>query len=212
MDKKYKVFGVGLQKSGTSTLRECLSILGYDFARLHKRVFYDARAGRFEAIYPLLDAHEAFTGLAPPYLYEQAFERYGDSMRAVLTTRKSSEKWLKSLTSHMERRSVFGNRINLDIYGYLYPKGREHDYIAYYEAHNQAVRDYFAKQNASDKLLEVCWESGEGWTELCAFLGEPARADGIPHSNKTADLDKKPVRVFMNRLLMKGYGALVGGR
>jgi len=212
LNKKFKVFGVGLQKSGTSTLRECLHILGYDFARLHKSVYYDARAGRFDAISPLLDAHEAFTGLAPPYLYRHAYERYGPGMRAVLTVRRSPEKWLKSLVSHMERRSVLGNRINRDIYGHLYPAGRERAFIDYYETHNQAVRDFFAERGASDQLLEICWEEKPGWAPLCTFLGEPVPDADIPHSNRTADLEKKPVRVFLNRLLMKGYGAVAGGR
>lgn len=210
MGKKYKVFGVGLQKSGTSTLRECLRALGYDVARLHKSVYFDARAGRIEAIALALDTHEAFTGLAPPYLYKAAFERYGPEMRAVLTTRVSPEKWLKSLISHMERRSVLGNRINRDIYGRLYPAGDEKVFTNYYETHNQEVRDYFAAQGAKDQLLEICWETGGGWEQLCAFLGEPLPEGGIPHSNRTADLDDKPVRIFANRMLMKGYGALFG--
>ncbi|MBB4301200.1 hypothetical protein GGD81_000215 [Rhodobium orientis] len=209
MDKKFKVFGVGLQKSGTSTLRECLGLLGYDIARLHKRVFFDARAGRMEAVLPHLDAHEAFTGLAPPYLYEVGLERYGKAMRAVLTTRRSPEKWLNSLISHFERRSVFGNKLNLDVYGYLYPVGREEEFIAYYEAHNQRVRDFFARQGASDQFLEICWETGDGWKELCDFLEEPVMEGGVPHSNRTADLGNKPIRIAANRMLMKGYAALV---
>lgn len=212
MGKKYKVLGVGLQKSGTSTLRECLRALGYDVARLHKNVFYDARAGHVNAITPILDAHDAFTGLAPPYLYEIAHERFGERLRAVLTTRRTAETWLNSLTAHMQRRSVLGNKINRDVYGHLYPAGNERAFIDYYEAHNQAVRDYFAERGAEHQLLEICWETGGGWEQLCDFLGETRPQDGIPHSNRTADLAKKPVRVFANKLLMKAYRVVTGGR
>ncbi len=212
MGKKFKVLGVGLQKSGTSTLRECLRALGHDVARLHKNVYYDARAGHVNAITPVLDAHDAFTGLAPPYLYQIAYDRFGESLRAVLTTRRTPEIWLKSLTSHMQRRSVLGNKINRDIYGYLYPSGNERAFIDYYETHNQAVRDFFAERNASDQLLEICWETGGGWEQLCDFLGEPPPDGGIPHSNRTADLARKPIRIFLNRILMRGYRTIVGGR
>src|SRR5688572_30460250 len=102
--KPYKVFGVGLQKSGTSTLRTCLVELGYRIDRQHKDFFAEWRAGRTERIVAALDAHDAFTGLAPPYHYPLGFERYGERFRAVLTLRRSPEAWLDSLKGHMRRR------------------------------------------------------------------------------------------------------------
>ena len=50
----------------------------------------------------------------------------------------------------------------------------------FYEHHNEAVRAYFA---GTDRLLDVCWEEGDGWDELTGFLGLPVPDAPFPHSN-----------------------------
>jgi hypothetical protein len=208
--KPYKVFGVGLQKSGTSTLRTCLEILGYRILRQHKDVYDAYRRGEIERIVPALDAYEAFTGLAPSYLYPLALERYGERCRAVLTMRVSPEAWLASLKSHMLKRSIGGNFINLRFYGHLYPEGRERAFIDHYLRHAEAVRRTFRERGAEGQLLEICWENGEGWPELCAFLGEPVREGPVPQINRTADIGGRPLREIFNRTLMRSYARLIG--
>ena len=34
-----------------------------------------------------------------------------------------------------------------------------------------------------NRLLEICWENGDGWQQLCAFLGCPVPTMPLPHCN-----------------------------
>ena len=68
-------------------------------------------------------------------------------------------------------------------FGYPVPYGHEAEYISRYRRHNQAVRDHF--RDRPDQLLEVCREKGDGWAQLCPFLGVPTPAIKFPVDNKT---------------------------
>ena len=61
-------------------------------------------------------------------------------------------------------------------------------YLDFYWNHLDAVRAY-AKGEAIP-LLELCWEDGDGWPELCAFLGHDPVNGPIPHAN-SADLGSR---------------------
>jgi hypothetical protein len=51
----------------------------------------------------------------------------------------------------------------------------------FYEAHNAGVRAHF--RDRPDDLLELDIAGGEGWTELCGFLGQPVPDRPFPHRN-----------------------------
>ena len=69
-------------------------------------------------------------------------------------------------------------------YGYSYPHGLEKYHLEFYENHNFSVRRFFRKHNAEHLLLEISWDSGDGWEELCHFLHEPVPSLPLPHENK----------------------------
>ena len=58
----------------------------------------------------------------------------------------------------------------------------EAPYIDRYHSHNAEIRAYFADK--PDSLLEVCWESVDGWPELCSFLDTDVPAVPFPHRNR----------------------------
>ncbi len=65
------------------------------------------------------------------------------------------------------------------------PYDHKTEHVRLYEDHLESVRDYFrARPNA---LLEVCWEEGDGWAELAAFLDLPVPALPFPHPNRACD-------------------------
>jgi hypothetical protein len=53
-----------------------------------------------------------------------------------------------------------------------------------YDNYIHDARAYFT-ENAPDKFLDVCWENGDGWDNLCPFLGcqEPL-SNKFPHQRK----------------------------
>ena len=178
-----KVIGVGYNKTGTTTLGTCLEMLG---SERHTSISRDALllhyVGERDAVLRLMDYYTSFEDWPWPLLFREAYARFPDA-RFVLTTRADEDTWFKSLASHAERGKLRGKpNIRRYVYGHDNPwEDRDH-HIAAYRAHNEAVRAFFADK--PDSLLEVCWERGDGWGELCGFLGVPVPDVPFPHLNR----------------------------
>jgi hypothetical protein len=173
-----KVFGIGISKTGTKTLGVCLERLGYRHPHWDAEFARDVVGGNIDRAFRMADEFEGFEDFPWPLLYRQLDERYPDAL-FILTTRRDPDTWIKSLLLHAERTGP--TRLRAMIYGYDMPQGHEEQHIAQYERHNAEVQRYFADRPG--KLLEVCWETGSGWTELCAFLDHPIVDDPFPHVN-----------------------------
>ncbi len=98
----------------------------------------------------------------------------------ILTRRPSAEVWYESLCKHAARRGP--NEVRKAIYGHAMPHDQRAEHVRFYEDHLDLVRAYFA--NRPGDLLEVCWEEGDGWNELAAFLDLPAPDLPMPHANR----------------------------
>ena len=49
------------------------------------------------------------------------------------------------------------------------------------------IRQYITHNRALSKLpncITLCWEKGDGWNELCEFLGVDVPDKPFPHLNK----------------------------
>jgi hypothetical protein len=178
-----KVVGIGLNKTGTTTLAACLRRLGYArHATCDYGLLAGYRNGDVEAIFRCIEANDSFEDWPFPLAYREIFDRFGERARFVLTTRKDARTWVESLKAHALRTPPVGHT-RLLAYGYNYPHGLETEHIAIYERHNAEVRDFFRRRQAEHLLLEVCWERGDGWKELCGFLRTPAPDAPFPHEN-----------------------------
>jgi Sulfotransferase domain len=182
MSVKWKVFGIGLNKTGTTTLAECLRHLGYRHMGCRRDLLLALRENRIAEVFAVTDEYESFADWPYPLAYAKLFERYDDA-RFVLTTRSSARVWLESLKAHSLHTDPANHCRNL-AYGYDYPHGFEAEHIALYEEHNTAVRAFFKTRGASHRLLCVCWENGHGWRELCEFIGHGVPAIPFPHANR----------------------------
>ncbi len=182
---KSKVFGIGLNKTGTTTLGECLKRLGFKHLSCRRDLLIAFRQNRLAEIFEVIDEHESFEDWPYPLMYRELFYRYGSSARFILTTRSSPAAWLESLKSHSLRTHP-DNHCRLLAYGHDYPHGREQEHVEFYNAHNQAVIEFFRQQGAASQLAEMCWEKGHGWKDLCRFLDLEAPAVAFPHANKQA--------------------------
>lgn len=200
-----KIFAVGLQKTGTSTLAISLQTLGFSTLNNNRKLYYAYLKGDTSGLKAYYDRADGYHNWPTPMVYRELYELYGERGRFILTVRKSPQAWLKSLKNHVLRRTPYSNRRHRLIYGYALPHGREAEHIAYYEAHNQAIRDFFREKGAEDQLLEICWENGDGWEKLCTFLGRPVPEVPIPHANRTADRKRYPFRIAINSVLVGLY-------
>lgn len=179
-----KVFGIGCPKTGTKTLGEALSLLGLRGVSWEPQLLEEVLAGRTEAALEHARRYEAFDDLPWCLLYRELDQAFPGS-KFILTVRKDSAAWLKSFRAH----AVLGHGVLLGQdgrrvkYGIprqpVLPEG-----VAGYEAHNAAVLSYF--RDRPGNLLSVCWERGDGWSELCGFLGLPPPRLPFPHANKAS--------------------------
>lgn len=180
-----KVFCIGLGRTGTTTFGECLQRLG---SRHLGWIGGDGGLRRDLGLLARID-YTAFTGVLDrfdsaddyplPLMYRRLAETY-PAARFVLTTRLSAERWAESIIGEFNRKKL--NEGDHTWYeGELYAPDRRARLVRRYEAHLAAVREFFA---GSSRLLEVCWERGDGWRELCGFLGLAFPTEPFPHMNR----------------------------
>ncbi len=193
--KPSKVFGIGLNKTGTTTLAKCCSLLGYRGTSYDRKLLEEVQLkDDFSRIEQIVEQHDLFEDWPWPLIYEQMDKRFPGS-KFILTVRKDSDTWLNSLKHHSMRTHPL-NHSRKVAYGYNYPHGHEAEHLKFYNQHNQAIRSYF-KDRRND-FIELCWETGDGWKELCTFLGVPVPDLVFPHANRGSEKKIGAVRFFIN--------------
>lgn len=181
---RQKVFCVGLGKTGTTSLKEALRLLGYRTIRLPLdwqgiTEFDAALPGVSAAMYPELD--RAFPG-----------------SKFILTVREA-DGWLKSIERDMGRKQDMDRdrarereRLLTMLYGTT--RFEPETFRAAFLAHIERVGDYF--RDRPDDLLVLNVTECAGWGPLCAFLGIPEPDEPFPFVNKAAELDELLVRLL----------------
>lgn len=168
-----KVFGVGLNKTGTKTLRHFLLNWGYDHRSYDLEAFNRYQEGDLASLLEDMQAHDSFEDWPWPLLFREADEHFPDS-RFILTVRKSPEIWYRSLCKMAVRMGPL-TEFEKHIYGHSMPQGHKAEHLEFYRRHNEAVLNHF--EGRPDRLLVLCWETGQGVSELPEFLsvGEPVK-------------------------------------
>lgn len=196
-----KIFGVGLNKTGTSSLKVALEALGYKVAGPNKALHRALAAGDREMLRAVVDAHDAFEDMPYPLFFETLHDLYGTDAKFILTVRKSPEVWFRSIQNHARNQEPFSR--GAQVYGFYRPFGRQAQYTASYEGHNAKVRAYFAAAARQDRFLELCFDTGDGWAELCPFLGHAVPDTPFPHANKTGK--RRILRRLANGVIEPAY-------
>ena len=187
-----KVFGIGLNKTGTSSLKTCMKLWGFNHMSFDLDAFNAYRNKDWVYLKSICDAHDSFENWPWALMYEQLDAWYPDA-KFILSVRSDAQTWFKSLSKHGKRIGPLVD-YELYIYGYAVPDENVQAHIDYYNNHNKKVEDYFA--NRPGRLIKVCWEQGDGWSELSAFLNQPPPQSEFPHSNKTPNLYEKLERKY----------------
>lgn len=199
-----KVFCVGFQKTGTTSLNAALSGLGYDVASYwggHLK-YPKLKAVYIEECLKLAAKCDAVEDMPWPLLYRE-LDREFPGARFILTTRET-DRWLKSICSHFGADPA---SLQMLTYGeaHPYPIGHEARYAAVYEAHNEAVRAYF--RDRPGDLLEMDLTKGDGWDKLCPFIGVPVPDWPFPQSNSAGARESLRYRVVKRvRSIRRAFG------
>ena len=172
------IFGIGLSKTGTTSLFAALDLLGFRSATYrHMRALglEEWFAGSFERDY--LAGYDAATDLPLATFFPQLDHRFPGS-KFVLTVREL-DSWLESARTHFSAppASEFGTRVRLATYG---TAGFDEVRFRYVHAtHTRNVEWWF--DHRTDALLVLDVVGGEGWERLCPFLGVDPPDIPFPH-------------------------------
>lgn len=187
-DIKTKVFGIGFQKTGTTSLHHYLRRLGYksihwphvvhgvNYQKLCIPVLHN-REEVVDVLKPVIDEFEAFTDIPFAALYEELYGRMPDS-RFILLYR-DSDHWWESVARHW-RLSATRPRC-LDPYEYLVYNLYSSEELTtvtiqdknrlkeIYLQHNEAVAAFF--RSMSESLTVVPLNDSDVGAKICRFLG-----------------------------------------
>lgn len=192
MSQRPKIFCIGFQKTGTTSLYAALESLGFRTAAVVGRDL-TAQALRTEGAALCIETmqHYDATQDMPWPLFYRELDAAFPGAKFILTIREP-ESWFRSIEGH------FGDEptaLGAFTYGAdaAAPTGCKDRYIETYTAHNEAVRRYFADR--PDDLLEMDLAQGDGWTALCGFIDCETPETPFPARNRQADRETLWYRV-----------------
>jgi hypothetical protein len=177
-----KVVGIGLPKTGTTSLGYCLRRFGYKHQTYDMDLAAKVKRNQIDEVMKEAEKHESFEDW-PWFMLYKEFDQTFPNSKFILTTRKDTATYVRSLQGHHEREGI--RRADFvkphwwdEVFG-VEPADWDYDYSARrYEQHNRAVLDYFAGRT---DLLVVCWENGDGWAQLSRFLNKRIPNEPFPH-------------------------------
>lgn len=184
-----RIFGIGMHKTGTTSLHAALKLLGYDSGHWKsvawaKRIWDEMRSsGRSRT----LERHYALSDLPIPLLFRELDKAYPGS-KFILTLRNEKD-WIRSVKNHWtslnqwrdtwNKEGGFPEQIHEELYG---QSGFNAEiFIQRFRRHNAEVLDYF--RGRPGDLLIMDMDKGAGWAELCGFLRVSVPEVEYPKSN-----------------------------
>lgn len=203
---KQKVFCIGRNKTGTTSLTKSMVKLGYVVGdqTTGERFIRDWGKRDFTKIASYCRSGEFFQDIpfSLPYTF-QAMDMYFPNSKFILTIR-DTESWYKSMHDFHLLETVHGGKAKslemLKEATYCY-KGFAYDtkvlvydlpgddpyhketLMSHYDFHNKMVIDYF--KNRPEDLLILDVSKTGSHKKLCDFLGKPCDVVDFPWENKT---------------------------
>lgn len=165
-----KIFCIGFNKTGTSSLGKSLELLGYNNSSFNKIVWnkYYLK-NRIDKVLNYTAKFDSFDDL--PWLKEEMIpllDKTFPNSKFIYLIREE-EAWKKSLYNWTFDR--FGK----------YPDVEKS--WADYKSHEKFVLDYFNKRSIKDFIvLDI--KDPKGFKKLAKFLGKTSDRDNFPHFNK----------------------------
>jgi hypothetical protein len=184
--RRPRIFGIGLNKTGTTSLHRAFGVLGYRSLhwggpRVAQRV--EAARARGEPLLSRLSPKfDAFSDVGPLIGAFQLLDEQYPGSRFILTVRPV-DAWIESRRHHVavnvaakEQGKYDGTFLVVD----------EEGWRATWEGHTTRVRRYFETRS---NLLELDLTAAPRWTELCAFLGCAEPSTPFPWANPGASAE-----------------------
>ena len=206
-----KVIGAGFPRTGTTTLKKCLEILGYDKCYHMKELFVKPerlkywleldRTGQTDWD-TLFKGYQACVDVPGYPYYKKLMERYPDAK--VILTHRPFDQWYESASTTVRKA---GPQTILEKLGMLWQmlfdgnlrkrvkaiqffegifwdkqfQGQFNDKTAAQKVFHQHIEEV-QSYVPEDRLL--VYDVSQGWEPLCQFLGKEIPEQPFPHLNK----------------------------
>ena len=201
-----KVFCIGRNKTGTTSLELALKELGYKMGSQTQgeMLIRQWKDNNFSPIIELAKTADAFQDI--PFSYDNTYKHLDlafPNSKFILSVRNSPEEWYNSLVRFHSK--LFGNgniptSKNLKNASYrwkgwiyetmsnLYHTPENDPYnkeilINHYINYNKEVINYF--KDRPDDLLVINLKDENSYLDFCKFLNEEPKRNNFPHLNKS---------------------------
>ena len=178
-----KVFGIGLSRTGTTSLTEALRALGYK--TVHCPLSIVAFNGsELKLNTAIVEQFDAFTDSPVARVYRELDQAYPGS-KFILTTRPL-DKWMGSMRRMRASFTLLSvlpkvRQLARDLGTASF--GDERALANGFLNHNRSVREYFGRRIGKD-LLVLDVSATDAWERLSGFLGHKAAERAFPHYNR----------------------------
>lgn len=179
--QKQKVFGVGMHRTGTTSLRSAMPTLGYKTVKPWRWTGRYNNTLKSENV--LADAfylaanYDAAIYMPFMTFYKELYAAYPDA-KFVLTER-NEDAWIKSMVHFFGKRNWPEVRF---VFGCDATPENEEMLRTVFRRHNREVKSFFEDKPGS--LLVMNLSKGDGWMELCDFIGADIPNAKFPRSNE----------------------------
>lgn len=179
---KPKVFGIGLNRTGSTSLGIYFQKLGYKHCfewfssqQLKKMLTDDSYLKR------KMNPFEMHEDWPTALVYDKLTEWYPDA-KFILTLRETPEQWFASLKNTSRQEESPHNKTKELIYGYgVITDEHKYELIERYKKHVEDVKAFFKE---TDKLLILKTSDKDKEDKICNFLGITNPGVHFPHGQK----------------------------
>jgi hypothetical protein len=180
------VWGIGLSRTGTTSLNRALKLLGYrsvHWPTTRQLLYEELSAATDEsvaAVFPFLDAKYPGSIFVLTERDEDEWIASTRAQRAMFAPRfKEIMANASTLGGAWLDRAIELQFTQSALYGTL--EFNETRYRAAYRRHQASVESYFRDRPHDLLRLRIC--HGDGWNPLCGFVGRPLPQVVFPHTN-----------------------------
>jgi hypothetical protein len=204
---KEKVFVIGFNKTGTTSIKSSLNDLGYIVGDQRKAelLMEDVLSGNYKGLIRYCKGAEAFQDVpfSKPGIF-RVMDTHFPNSKFILSIRDNSEQWFESIKSFQTKlKGKNGKTPTIEDYKnsqYVY-KGwsymvhtstfgedlfNEQSYRSVYERHVEDVIDYFSSRHQDLLILNV--SKKESYLEMCEFLNVRPKKSSFEWKNRTSEL------------------------
>ncbi len=182
-----KIFGIGLSRTGTTSLNKALNMLSYHSVHWNNPHIKKLISGDDYFLF------DGFTDITTSFQFEKLYRLFPDS-KFVFTSREKKS-WVKSVRKHYKIRRGIDHpwelkRPNIESrFGGLGGRVEENLYSRFstwedaYDNYSNRVKVFF-ESKPKYKFLDLSICGGEEWFKLCHFLEKPVPSLSFPNTNK----------------------------